>query len=144
LGYFGLILRIREIPYKINWLGYCKRFANQDNCLYGHLTGTHRREEMTTETKEIQGAVKIGNGTKLHKAYKDKRSNAGWQQAIICGFVVVAQELNRVLHTTAQNFLPTQRLLAKINQRGLRPPPFGEQNEHRKILLGSQHQEQSC
>jgi hypothetical protein len=40
---------------------------------------------------------------------------------------VVAQELNRVLHTTAQNFLPTQRLLAKINQRGLRPPPFGEQ-----------------
>jgi hypothetical protein len=77
----ALIWGGREIPYKINWLGYCKRFANQDNCLYGHLTGTHRREEMTTETKEIQGAVKIGNGTKLHKAYKDA-SNHLW---ICCG-----------------------------------------------------------
>jgi hypothetical protein len=27
-------------------IGYCKRFANLDNCSYGHLTGTHRREEM--------------------------------------------------------------------------------------------------
>jgi hypothetical protein len=27
---------------------------------------------MNTESKDIQGAVKIGNGTKLHKAYKDK------------------------------------------------------------------------
>lgn len=36
---------------------------------------------MNTESKNIQGAVKIGNGTKLHKAYKDVNNHL-W---ICCG-----------------------------------------------------------
>jgi hypothetical protein len=53
-------------------------------------------------------------------------------QAIICGFVVVAQELNRVLHQ--QNFLPTQRLLAKINNGG-----FGPHLSERKMNIGKSY-----